>query len=230
MTTRIINFAGWAIVLMASVYFVLTSAFPYLSYQHAQYAAGGFWPRYAPYLLVHIIAGMTALLLGPFQFVPHIRKNYKKTHRLMGKTYLIAVLVAASASLQMSISKITIDEKAVVFGLGLFMLAFVWLLSSGMAYWSARSRNFVQHREWMVRSYVVTCAFTTFRLGDRLISERFKLDPLTSAGIMAWACWSVPLIVTELILQGKKIQKGKAALSNKAKPSALVNAGIDTQA
>lgn len=229
MTTRIINFAGWAFVLTATVYFVITSAFPYLSYQQAQFAAGGFWPRYAPYLLVHIIAGMTALLLGPFQFVPSIRKNYKKTHRFMGKTYLIAILVAAIASLQMSINKITIDEKAAVYGLGLFMLALVWVLSSAMAYWSARSRNFVQHREWMVRSYVITCAFTTFRLFDKIITERFKIDPLTSAGIMAWACWSVPLIVTEVILQGRKIQKGNAALADKAKRSAVVNASLDIQ-
>jgi uncharacterized membrane protein len=229
MTTRIINFAGWAIVLSASAYFVINSALPYLTYQQAQFAAGGFSPRYAPGLFVHIIAGMTALLLGPFQFIPSIRKNYKKTHRFMGKTYLIAILIAATASLQMSISKITIDEKAAVFGLGLFMLAVVWLLTSGMAYWSARSRNFVQHREWMVRSYVVTCAFTTFRLVDRIITERFKLDPLASAGIMAWACWSVPLIVTELILQGKKVWKGNTALASKKKQGDPLNADLNTQ-
>ena len=147
----------------------------------------------------------------------------------MGKTYLIAILIAATASLQMSISKITIDQKAAIFGLGLFMLAVVWLLTSGMAYWSARNRNFAQHREWMVRSYVVTCAFTTFRLMDKIIVERFKLDPATSAGIMAWACWSVPLIVTELFLQGKKIQKGNTALHKKANQSAPVNADLGPQ-
>jgi hypothetical protein len=132
--------------------------------------------------------------------------------------------VAACASMEMSIVKITVDEKAVIFGIGLFMLAAVWLLTSGMAYWSVRSKNYVQHREWMVRSYVVTCAFTTFRLVDKLLTERFGVDPIVSAGLMAWVCWSVPLIITEIFLQAAKIRKGNAALANKKKQAVPVEA------
>jgi uncharacterized membrane protein len=214
MTTRIINYAGWAIVLSASAYFIFNNVFHYFIYGKGQYTVGGFWPQHAPWLLVHIVGGLTALTLGPFQFIPAIRKNYPKTHRTMGKVYLLAITVAACASIEMSIVKITVNEKAVIYGIGLFMLALVWLLTSSMAYWSVRSKNYVQHREWMVRSYVVTCAFTTFRLIDKQLTERFGLDPLVSAGLMAWVCWSVPLIVTEIVLQARKISKGNAALAN----------------
>jgi len=224
MTTRIINYAGWAIVLSASAYFIFNNVFHYFIYGKDQYAGGGFWPQHAPWLLVHIIGGLTALTLGPFQFIPAIRKNYPKTHRTMGKIYLCAITVAACASLDMSIIKIIVGEKAVIYGTGLFMLALVWLLTSGMAYWSVRSKNYVQHREWMVRSYVVTCAFTTFRLVDKQLTERFGLDPLVSAGLMAWVCWSVPLIVTEIVLQARKISKGNAALANEQRTPAAVTA------
>jgi uncharacterized membrane protein len=224
MTTRIINYAGWAIVLSASAYFIFNDVLHYFIYGKDQYAGGGFWPQHAPWLLVHIIGGLTALALGPFQFIPAIRKNYPKTHRTMGKIYLCAIVVAACASMEMSIVKITVDEKAVIFGIGLFMLAAVWLLTSGMAYWSVRSKNYVQHREWMVRSYVVTCAFTTFRLVDKLLTERFGVDPIVSAGLMAWVCWSVPLIITEIFLQAAKIRKGNAALANKKKQAVPVEA------
>jgi uncharacterized membrane protein len=229
MTTRIINYAGWAIVISASIYFLFTNAFPYLTYQQAQFAGGGFWPRFAPWLMVHIVAGVTATVLGPFQFIPAIRKKHTAVHRLTGKIYLCCVLIAACASLEMSVSKIIIGEKAVVFGAGLFMLAVVWLLSSGMAYWSVRNRNFVQHREWMVRSYVVTCAFTTFRLVDKILVN-FGVDPNAAGELMAWACWSLPLIVTEVILQGRKIQKGNAALANKKKRHIAIDPDSDTQA
>jgi uncharacterized membrane protein len=215
MTKKIISYAGWTIVLAASIYFIVNSALPYLPYNKPRLAGAGFLPNFAPWILVHIVAGMTALLLGPFQFIPAIRKKYPRTHRFMGKTYLICIVIAACASLEMSVAKIIIGEKGVVFGMGLFMLGLVWLLTSGMAYWSARSRNFVQHREWMVRSFVVTCAFTTFRLSTKFMTEKFGIDGNAAAELMAWASWSVPLIVAELFLQGSKIKKGNAALANK---------------
>jgi uncharacterized membrane protein len=230
MTKRIINYAGWAIVISASVYFIFTSAFPYLTYQQTQFAEGGFWPRFAPWLMVHIIAGMTALVLGPFQFIPSIRKKHPKAHRLMGKIYLCCVLIAGVVSTELSVFKIISQEKAVVYGLGLFMLATVWLLSSGMAYWSARSRNFVQHREWMVRSFVVTCAFMTFRLGARILTNNLGIDFRAAGELMAWACWSIPLIVTEVILQGRKIQKGNVAIANKKQRPGAISAGPDMPA
>ena len=213
MTTRIINYLGWTIVLSVSVYFIVHSAFNYFVYNSSHYY--DFWPVHAPWLLVHIIFGMTALLLGPFQFMPAIRKNYPKTHRTIGKIYLLCVLVAALVSFDLSIGKIIIGEKAIAYGGGLATLGFVWLLTSGMAYWSAISRNFVQHREWMVRSFVVTCAFTSFRLIDNILVYQLKVAPDQAAILMAWSCWAVPLMITEVFLQAGKIRKGNAALANK---------------
>jgi uncharacterized membrane protein len=224
MTTRIINYAGWAIVLSASVYFIVNSAFHYFAYNSKTY--GEFWP-YAPFLALHIAGGMVALVLGPFQFMPSIRKNYAKTHRTMGKIYLISVTIAASASFVLSIYKIIVTEKALAYGSGLALLAIAWLLTSGMAYWSVRYRNFVQHREWMVRSFVVTCAFVSFRLFFKILTEKFRTDPGATAEIMAWACWALPLMVTEAFLQGKKIQKGGAALAGKKKQIVPVGADME---
>jgi len=137
--------------------------------------------------------------------------------------------VAACASFQLSVSKIIVAEKAAAFGSGLFMLAIVWLLTSSMAYWSALSRNFVQHREWMVRSYVVTCAFTTFRLFERVLTHKFGVAGDAAADIMAWACWSVPLVATELFLQINKIRKGNGALANKRKQAVQPQGNINPQ-
>ncbi|HVS91033.1 MAG TPA: DUF2306 domain-containing protein [Mucilaginibacter sp.] len=102
-----------------------------------------------------------------------------------------------------------------MFGSGLFMLALVWLLTSGMAYWAVRSRNFVQHREWMVRSFVTTCAFVTFRLFAKTLTDGFGVDFRVAGAVMAWACWAVPLMFTEVFLQAAKIKKGNAALAKK---------------
>jgi uncharacterized membrane protein len=213
MTVKILNYVGWSIVLSASLYFIFNNAFHYFSFNKHEYGAS-LWPQHAPWLLIHIICGMTALILGPFQFIPAIRKKYPKVHRTMGKVYLCNVLVAGIASLDLSINKIIITEKAIAYGTGLAMLAIVWLLTSGMAYWSVRSKNFLQHREWMVRSFVVTCAFTTFRLMAKILAYQFHLGPSDLGPLLAWFCWAIPLFITEIFLQGNKIRKGNLVPAN----------------
>jgi hypothetical protein len=56
----------------------------------------------------------------------------------------------------------------------------------------------------MVRSYVVTFAFVTFRVLDvALIGAGMPLQQVFD--FAAWSCWAVPLVVTEAVIQGKKI-------------------------
>src|SRR6266496_289558 len=213
MTTKLINYTGWTIVLSASLYFVYSNALHYFSYNSNSFGPG-YWPI-APYLLTHIVGGMTALLLGPFQFIAVIRKKYTRVHRTMGKIYLCSVVIGASASFYLSINKLIITDHAVTYGTGLAGLAFTWLLTGGMAYWAVRNKNFVQHREWMIRSYVITCAFTTFRLVYNILTINFHTPEGPTAEIMAWACWAFPLLVTEAFLQANKIQRASKALAKK---------------
>jgi uncharacterized membrane protein len=215
MTKKLISFGGWAIVIAASFYFLYNNALHYFAYNSADYSPAGFWPHFAPWLLIHIIGGMVALVLGPFQFISSLRKKHPLIHRTTGKIYLVSILIGAVASLYLSINKVIVNENDLVFGSGLAGLALAWLVTSGMAYWAVRSKNFVQHREWMVRSFVVTCGFTSFRLLDRILTEQFHTDPSATGNIMSWACWAVPLMVTEVFLQGIKIRKGNIAMNNK---------------
>jgi hypothetical protein len=61
-----------------------------------------------------------------------------------------------------------------------------------------------QHKEWTIRSYVVTFAFVTFRIGQVAMTGR-GVDLPTAIGVMAWACWAIPLLITEAFIQGRKI-------------------------
>jgi hypothetical protein len=63
----------------------------------------------------------------------------------------------------------------------------------------------------MIRAYVVTFAFVTFRvLSD--YGPTSRLQPENDRSItIAWACWVVPLAVTEMVFQLKRIWKASAA-------------------
>jgi hypothetical protein len=59
----------------------------------------------------------------------------------------------------------------------------------------------------MVRSYVVTFAFVTFRLVDDSMRAAHLLGDEERSKLLAWACWAIPLLVTEVILQSSAVFK-----------------------
>ena len=52
---------------------------------------------------------------------------------------------------------------------------------------------------------MVTFAFVTFRVGDIALRGAGIGEPLQNVALLAWASWAVPLLVTEAILQGRKL-------------------------
>lgn len=205
MTRKFLYFSGWSLLIVTNLYFVYN--FPL---QHFNYKT---WSEpFGPLLTIHIIFGMIAILVGPFQFFPSIRRQFPQIHRLTGRIYLVSVSLAAIAATILAINHNIIVEHRIEFGTGLLGLAAAWFLTSGMAFWAIKNRNFVQHREWMVKSYVVTCGFTTFRIFAVTLNAYIQLDyKKEMSGIMAWACWSVPLLAAEVFLQAKKIRKASLA-------------------
>jgi uncharacterized membrane protein len=190
--------------------FLIRDAFQYFVFTESTYTAY-FWPRRVP-VFIHILFGMTAFILGPFQFISRIRKNYVKTHRTIGKIYLCAIAVSAPASIYMSLT----SQINFVYASGLFMLAIAWITTSLIAYISIRKGLTTIHREWMVRSYVVTFAFGTFRVFSELLEGWGVGPPELRFAVMAWSCWSVPLFATEVILQVKKFNKLRLAIGKKS--------------
>ena len=86
-------------------------------------------------------------------------------------------------------------------------MAVAWLTTTGMAFIAIRRKNVEQHRQWMIRSYVVTFAFVTFRLCDDAMHRLQILSDDERSKVLAWACWAVPLLVTELSLQSRAVFK-----------------------
>jgi uncharacterized membrane protein len=189
-----------ALTLLLASAFVFHYVFPYyLHYNPEEFE--GFWPRRG-WLLAHISSGMVALLIGPFQFSRWLRQRYLRLHRVMGRVYLIAILCGSIGALALSIT--TPDGGP--WSLGLQGLILAWVTTAGMAYYAIRQRQIQVHQEWMVRSYVVTFAFVTFRiLYD--VPPMSRLGPPNERGITyIWACWAVPLLATEVILQLRRMR------------------------
>ena len=149
---------GWGIVLTLALYFARAYALRYFHVDAATY--GPYWWARVHWLLPHVAAGMLALFLGPLQFWTAFRRRYARIHRWSGRAYLAAV----GAGAVMAAGMIVRAGTGLIFAWGLAGLAVAWVATSGLALVAIRRGNVPQHREWMVRSYVVTFGFVTFRL------------------------------------------------------------------
>jgi len=159
-----------------------------------------YWPERG-WLIMHILGGTVALFTGPTQFLTGLRHRNLRLHRWLGKVYLGGVTAGATAAFYLSFT--TSPQASLGFALGLFFLALAWSTSSAMAYVAIRRRNIDVHKEWMIRSYVVTYSFVTFRL--LFDQQPFAALPLEQRlTITSWMCWAPPLLVTELALQWKR--------------------------
>jgi len=79
-----------------------------------------------------------------------------------------------------------------------------------MAYYAIRKGLVEIHKEWMTRAYIVTFAFVTFRVFSDY-GPTSHLKPVNDLWItLAWASWVVPLFITELIFQLRRMRKASA--------------------
>jgi len=199
--SKLITRIAWMAVLAVGAYFLVKNVPRYLVPSEESYGTY-YWPR-AWYLLPHFAGGLVALVIGPFQFWPRIRNGYPKIHRIMGRIYLCSILLAASGGFTLAI--LSLSSHGMAFGSGLLFGATAWFLTSGMAYVAIRRRNFVQHKQWMIRSYVVTFAFVSYRFANNVLLSLGMTALTDRRAILGWACWAVPLLVTELVLQSKQV-------------------------
>jgi uncharacterized membrane protein len=195
---------AWFVVLAALTWFVVKNVPQYLVLTADSYG-GYFWPK-VRWLFPHVTCGLLAVVLGPLQFWPRMRRDYLPYHRIAGRVYVVTVLVGAVASTGMSLQV----TGAPTYALGLFGLAVAWITTTSMAFVAIRRKNMVQHKQWMVRSYVVTFAFVTFRLGDDLLKAGNLLNNDERSSLLAWSCWAVPLLIAEVALQAGAVFKQRA--------------------
>jgi len=85
------------------------------------------------------------------------------------------------------------------------------VVTTGTALYYIRTRRIQQHREWMIRSYIVNFAFVTYRLGETILRQWITLPETADADdiaiLMAWACWAVPLLFAEPLIQLQSMRR-----------------------
>lgn len=190
-------YATLSALALLALWFIGKRALPYFNVSVDQFGPY-FWPRRWG-LVLHVAGGVVALITGIVQLWLGLTNRARALHRALGKLYVGVITIGSIAGFYLSL---TIPGNA-PYASGLFFLCVAWVITTSMAVLAIRRRNLVQHREWMMRSYAVTFAFVVFRIGvDTLIAQGVSLRE--TQAIMAWACWALPLLFLEPLIQLRK--------------------------
>jgi uncharacterized membrane protein len=150
-----------------------------------------------PWLNVHVAGAATALLVGPIQFLPWVRRRFPALHRTLGRIYVIGCLVGGVGGLVMAFGTLAGPIATV----GFAGLAVCWIIANVQGWRLAMARRFEEHRAWMLRSFAMTFAAVTLRLyivALPMLGMSY-IDAYRTASFLAW----IPnLILVELYLRG----------------------------
>ena len=199
------------IAAIVALLYVHSFALPYLLPSAATF---GIYESRREWLIVHVLGGTLALFLGPVQFWLGLSEYSRRWHRVLGVVYIMCV--AASSTSAISLASAT--DFGWVFKTGMMTLAFVWIGTTGLAVTAICRSLIQQHKEWMIRSYVVTFSFVFFEAIGQVL-DLAKIGTTTERLIVAsWLSWSVPLVITEAFLQGRKMFQSSAGTARSSTP------------
>lgn len=106
---------------------------------------GDSWLHNQLWVVMHLVGGTMALLLGPVQFWAFIRNRYLNFHRLAGKIYMFGILFIG-----ISAGRLSLVSSCVPCRISLFLLTTFTVLSTRFAWNAARFRNVKVQRQMMV--------------------------------------------------------------------------------
>jgi uncharacterized membrane protein len=197
---RILKISGWLLMLLFASVITLTSLRYFVLTPEAAIGQplGDRFAEYINALQIHIAGSALALFLGVWNFWGKSRDKYPFLHRWLGRVYLLAVLVGGTSGFYLGLT---------AFGglptqMGFVLLAVLWLSTGVMAYLRVRQRDFLSHREWMIRNYALTLAAVTLRLWlPAFLSLGFSF--VEAYVTIAWLSWVPNLLISELIIRNR---------------------------
>ncbi|MFN8345042.1 MAG: DUF2306 domain-containing protein [Spirosomataceae bacterium] len=182
---------------------MLTKVIPYLSFEpeidflttktDRVLAQNGFQAAF----YVHIVSSWWVMGVGIFQFIPYFLKKYPPLHRALGKIYVFSILLLAAPS---GLVLAWYANGGLPAKVGFSFQCLVWWLSTWVAWREILRQHWQKHIEWMLRSYAVTLAALSLRVGSYGLVYLFHTKPIETYLTVTWLSWTGNLVITEILI------------------------------
>jgi hypothetical protein len=158
-------------------------------------------PEYLYFFYTHVYTSIFVLLFG---FLSILKKDFglKNFHKNLGKLYIFLILIlAAPSGIYMGI----FANGGILSKISFVILGCLWWFSTYKAYQMARQKNFMQHKQWMWRSFALTLSAITLRMWKVIIVYFLHPNPMDVYQIIAWMGWIPNLLLIEYLITKKRI-------------------------
>lgn len=152
--------------------------------------------RHYGLLYVHALGGTAMLTAGGVALYMGWTGRRGRPHKSFGYAYIFGGGVGAIIALVMSLRPAHAPHSL---GVATATLSVVWLVFAAMAWRAAWNRRFESHREWTIRSYVVTWTFVGCRVAQ--LAPPFPSLGLEGVTAGIWLYWIAPVLICEVALQ-----------------------------
>lgn len=168
-------------------------------------------PWYEPIFVVHVFSSILLLPLGFFQFSSEIRKRFPGFHRMAGRMYVLVTLIfVAPSGFFMGL----VANGGWTAQLAFCLLAIFWFWTTWNGWLAARRKQWMTHRNWMIRSYALMLSAITLRTWKVILVFLFHPHPMDVYRMVAWLGWVLNWIVAEgILLQLARSDKKKSGHS-----------------
>jgi len=174
------------------------------------------WQHYAPFkwwLLPHGIFGAIVLLFAPLQFSDRLRQRFTRTHRIMGRLYVLGALLLAPMGAYIQYFQERMGAPRSFTILGIVDAAMLMSATALMLLFAVR-RKIALHRQWATRSYAIALVFIAGRFVMGITGwEQLGIEVVQA---IIWSCLALALVFADISIHWREI---KSALVKQAAPT-----------
>jgi len=146
---------------------------------------------------IHVFSSVLTLFAGATQFSGYILTHHRKLHRVAGRIYAWDILfINFPSGMILAIYANGAWHTSMAF----IILDCLWFIFTLKAVLDARKGRISSHRNFMIRSYALTCSAITLRAWKMVLSNSFDIDPMTLYMMDAWLGFVPNLLLAECII------------------------------
>src|SRR6476620_4138422 len=173
------------------VFTVIALASAYVMYHNERFlvdSSNPAWQHYEPFkwwLLPHGIFGAIVLLFAPLQFSDRLRQRFTKSHRVMGRLYVLGAFVLAPLGIYIQYYQERMGAPR-SFTVLAIVDAVMLVGATALAFLFAVKRKIALHRQWATRSYAISLVF----IGGRFVMGTTGWETMGVEMVQAiiWSC------------------------------------------
>jgi hypothetical protein len=168
------------------------------------------WQHYASFkwwLLPHGVFGAIVLLFAPFQFSNRLRQRLTKSHRAMGRMYVVGALILAplGAYIQYYQERMGAPRSFTILAV---VDAVMLIGATTLAFVFAYQRKIALHRQWATRSYAIALVF----IGARFVLGVTGWEALGVEIVQAiiWSCLALSVVLADVAIHWRELRSALA--------------------